>query len=314
MHPPCEMMVDSFLPAMREVVAKRLAEEGLSQGKIANLMGVTQASVSLYVKSTGRAKELLGRLQVSEEEGRLFGSVLAEDLKKDPVYAVNTLYALWSEMLGRGSLCGPHRAAYPQLANCEVCMRTFGGSASGPAGAIEHVAEAVRMVESSSSFVAIMPEVSVNIAYAPEGASSTKEIVAVPGRIVKVRGAARSFMRPEYGASTHVANVLLVFMRHDPLARAAMNVRYDQRMSAVLKQGRLETLVLDAPKARGDAAILHTMKMALNASPKGIRAVADPGSPGMEPGLYLFAKDALEVVRVAIKLATAYAGSPRRLS
>src|ERR1700733_2591152 len=40
MHPPCEMMVDSFLPAMREAVAKRLAEEGFSQGKIARPLGV----------------------------------------------------------------------------------------------------------------------------------------------------------------------------------------------------------------------------------------------------------------------------------
>ncbi len=47
------MMVDSFLPAMREAVAKRLSEEGLSQGKIAGLLGVTQASVSLYLKSGG---------------------------------------------------------------------------------------------------------------------------------------------------------------------------------------------------------------------------------------------------------------------
>jgi predicted transcriptional regulator len=43
------MMVESFLPAMRMLVTRRLREEGFSQGKIASLLGLTQASVSLYL-------------------------------------------------------------------------------------------------------------------------------------------------------------------------------------------------------------------------------------------------------------------------
>src|SRR5438552_10793228 len=79
-----------------------------------------------------------------------------------------------------------------------------------------------------------MPEVSVNMAYAPEGAKSVEDVVAIPGRIVKVRGQARSFMRPESGASTHLATILLEVERRQPALRAAMNLRYDGRMSKVL--------------------------------------------------------------------------------
>jgi XRE family transcriptional regulator, thiamine biosynthesis regulator len=310
MHPPCEMMVDSFLPAMREAVAKRLSDEGFSQGKIASLLGVTQASVSLYLKSGGRSKELLRRLEIPEEEGLLYASLLAEDLKKDPVYAVSTLYALWSDALGRGSMCAPHRSSYPQLAQCDVCIKTFGGHETRSGDAIEHVAEAVGLLEGSSAFVPIMPEVSVNIAYAPEGASSVQEIVAVPGRIVRVRGTARSFMRPEYGASTHVANVLLAMMSHDRSLRAAMNVRYDQKMRRALSQVMIRPLLLDQARVRRDSEMIGPLRAALRSASGPVTAVVDPGAPGLEAGLYLFAQDAIRVVHLGLKIARAYAAQP----
>jgi XRE family transcriptional regulator, thiamine biosynthesis regulator len=307
MHPPCEMMVDSFLPAMREAVARRLSEEGFSQGKVASLLGVTQASVSLYLRSEGRSAELLRRLEIPEEEGRLYASLLAEDLKKNPVYAVSTLYSLWSDILGRGSMCRPHRSEYPQLAQCDVCIKTFGGHETRSGDAIEHVMEAVKMVEGSSAFVQIMPEVSVNIAYAPEGASSVQEIVAIPGRIVKVRGTARSFMRPEYGASTHVANVLLVLISYDQSIRAAMNVRYDQKMHRSLSKLKIQPLLLDGASVARDSDMIGPLMAALRRSGAPVTAVVDPGGPGLEPGLYLFAHDAVELVQLGLKVARAYA-------
>jgi len=305
-------MVDSFLPAMREAVARRLAEEGLSQGKIAGLMGVTQASVSLYLKSEGRSAELLRGLEISDEEGQLYASLLAEDLKKNPVYAVNTLYSLWSDILGRGSMCGPHRSLYPQLAQCDVCIKAFGGRETRSGDAIEHVAEAVRMVEGSSEFVGIMPEVSVNIAYAPERASSVNEIIAVPGRIVKVRGRARSFMKPEYGASTHVANVLLAVMARYPSMRSSMNVRYDRLMLGVLRKMKMHPLLLEETGVRTDSEMMRSLSLSLRRSETPVEAVIDPGAPGLEPGLYLFAHDAVEVVRLGLKIARVYAMGPRQ--
>ncbi len=52
MHPPCELVVDTFLPSMRALVARRLKEDGLSQGRIASLLGLTQASVSSYLSTS----------------------------------------------------------------------------------------------------------------------------------------------------------------------------------------------------------------------------------------------------------------------
>jgi predicted fused transcriptional regulator/phosphomethylpyrimidine kinase/predicted transcriptional regulator len=295
---------------MREMTTIRLSQQGFSQGKIAAMLGVTQASVSIYLRSQGRARALLNRLGVSEEDGEVYASLLAEDMKKDPVYAVNTLYSIWSDILGRGALCAAHRSRQPSLAQCDMCIKTF-GAREGPreGDAVEHVAEAVRKIEASSIFVRVMPEVSVNIAYAREGASSVQDVVAVPGRIVKVRGMPRSFMRPEYGASTHVANILLAVMSHDRSVRAAINLRYDLKMGRVLSTIGLRSLNLDESRAhRTDAKMLGDLRGKLGRSTTPVEALVDPGGPGIEPGLYLFAGDAEEVVQLALRVARAYVG------
>ncbi|MDA4122294.1 MAG: hypothetical protein OK456_03835 [Thaumarchaeota archaeon] len=303
-------MTDSFLPSMRKMVALKLRDQGFSQGRIASMLGVTQASVSLYLKRGGRRQRALDALGVSSDEAELYASLLAEDLKKDPVYAVNTLYSIWSDILGRGAMCSTHRSQYPILAKCDMCMSVFPGRAAGSeGGAIEQVAEAVRTIEGSSIFVKVMPEVSVNIAYAGPNASSVREVVAVPGRIVRVRGMPRSFMRPEFGASTHLAGILLAVKSRDPSVRGAMNLRYDLKMERALASQGIRHVTLDTSQGdRTDADLLASLDEKLRDAPGPIEAVVDRGGPGIEPGLYLFAGDASRVAQIGLRLARAYVG------
>ncbi|MDA4117504.1 MAG: hypothetical protein OK455_04085, partial [Thaumarchaeota archaeon] len=106
MHPPCEVMVDSFLPAMRALVARKLKEDGLSQGRIASLLGLTQASVSFYLSSPiDKRTATLSGLGVTPDEADTYAALLAEDLKNNPVYAVATLYSIWNKLIGGGSAC-----------------------------------------------------------------------------------------------------------------------------------------------------------------------------------------------------------------
>jgi len=313
MHPPCEMMVDSFLPSMRALVARRLKEDGISQGKIASLLGLTQASVSSYL-STSPAKRTaaLSGLGVTPEEAETYAALLAEDLKNNPTYAVATLYSIWSRLIGGGDACALHRGQYPFLATCEVCMKVFGPERGHAEGAVEHVESALGSIEGSSLFVSVMPEVSVNVAYSPEGAKSVEDVVAIPGRIVRVRGQARSFMRPEYGASTHLAAILLEVEHKHPSLRAAINLRHDERMSKVLARLRVRALTMgrDYPSGSQDK-VLGALRARLSA-PGGsskFEVVVDLGGEGVEPSLYLFGDDAAKVVKRSLEIARAYAPS-----
>src|SRR2546426_2083684 len=243
MHPPCEIMTEAFLPSMRALVARRLSEEGDSQGKISRLLGITQASVSNYLSADLHdVDSKLSSIGITPEEGERYGSLLAEDVKKNPVYAVSTLYSIWGNLLGKGIMCGFHREGYPFLAECDVCIKMFGASGSPPLGARDQVSRAVALLESSRSFVQIMPEVSVNIAYAEGEASSPEEVIAIPGRIVKGGSYARSLSRPEYGASSHLARVLIQVRARRKDVHAVVNLRFDRRMAVVIRRLGLKIL------------------------------------------------------------------------
>ena len=313
MHPPCEMMVDSFLPSMRALVAKRLDKDGLSQSGVAGLLGLTQASVSTYLSSSSsKPMAALSDLGVGQEEAETYASLLAEDLKNNPTYAVATLYSIWSRVIGSGRACPSHRASHPFLATCEMCTKVFGPTRSLETGAVEQVETALRSIEGSSVFVRVMPEVSVNLAFAPEGSTSAADVVAIPGRIVKVKGRAMSFMRPEYGASTHLAAILLEVERRRPSLRSAINLRYDKRMSRVLTKLRVKRLTIgrEYPEGPNDK-VLGALRALLSSPECGsdFEAVVDLGGEAVEPSLYLFAEDAGKVARRALEIARAYVSS-----
>ena len=69
-------MMEAFLPSMRALVARRLSEEGDSQGKISRLLGITQASVSNYLSADLREiYSKLSSIGISPEEGEKYGSL-----------------------------------------------------------------------------------------------------------------------------------------------------------------------------------------------------------------------------------------------
>ncbi len=311
LHPPCELMMDSFLPSMRGLVSRKLSKEGFSQGRISRLVGVTQASVSLYL-STDPEKfyNSLSRMSITREAADRYSSLLAEDVKKNPVYAASTLYSIWSNLLGDGLLCSLHRRSYPFLAECDICMRTFGPPARDGSDAIDHVSRALKMIESSNSFVNIMPEVAVNVAYAAGDAKTVNEVVAIPGRIIKVRNSARSLSRPEYGASSHLAKMLILFRSRMKEVSAVINLRYDAKIARILKRLGLRTLETGGVYPRvADDPVVEALRGKLGEIKGRFDAIADVGGPGLEPSLYLLGRDAVEVAGLAIKISRFYAGS-----
>ncbi len=304
-------MVGTFLPAIRQLVALNLRTKGHSQSSISRLLGVTQASVSLYLSADPlRAYSSLGSLSLGREDADRYVSLLAEDSMRSPVDAVQTLGKVWTALLGKGLACGAHRRKYPSLADCDYCVVEFGDKSPGRSEAISEVAEAVRRLESSGSFVSVMPEVSVNLACLAGESESADDIVAIPGRIVKVKNVARSMRGPEFGASRHMASILLLVRRRKPEARACINLRYDRKMAGVLKRLHLGVLEIGG-HSRSDSRdpTAAALRRALADMRGKFDVVVDPGSKGVEPNVYLFAKGAQEVVDGALKISEIYSAA-----
>ena len=86
----------------------------------------------------------------------------------------------------------------------------------------------------------LMPEVGVNIAFASPEATTREDVCAVRGRIAYTD-------RPvqvgecRFGASRHIAGIVLAAMQHDSAMRCAMNVAYSKRAVAACRSAGLTT-------------------------------------------------------------------------
>lgn len=272
------------------------------------MLGITQASVSVYNSSDPRkAYSSLASISVGKEDADRYAALLSEDLKRNPVYAVETLTTVWRGLLGKGSVCDAHRKAYPSLSQCDVCMREFGEKMGEPSETIAQVAEAVKLIESSPTFVFVMPEVSVNIACLAGESDSPEDVVAIPGRIVRVKNSARAMQPPTLGSSRHLARILLLVRRRRKDLHAVINLRYDSKMSMILKALELRSLEIGGYSwSEGKDPTLEALTDKLLASKGEFDAVIDSGSKGIEPNVYLFGINAVEAARLAIRASEFY--------
>ncbi|UCD72040.1 MAG: bifunctional hydroxymethylpyrimidine kinase/phosphomethylpyrimidine kinase, partial [Syntrophobacterales bacterium] len=76
----------------------------------------------------------------------------------------------------------------------------------------------------------LIPEVQSNLGYALPHADMREDVAAFPGRIVRVGESVETIKGPEFGASQHIASIILAVMKHDPEYRSAMNIRYSKEV------------------------------------------------------------------------------------
>ncbi len=186
-----------------------------------------------------------------------------------------------------------------------------------PAILIARLSEGRRVLEAleeaAEEFVrhpvrSLIPEVQTNLAYALPYARSLEEVAAFPGRIVAYGDSARPVGCPRFGASSHVARIVLSALRFDPERRAAMNIRYREEFLE-----RAEALGLSVARfSRADEPpeIKHreggTLSWAVTSVCRRLGFVpdliADEGDLGKEPMIRILARSPGEAVSLALKL------------
>ncbi len=93
---------------------------------------------------------------------------------------------------------------------------------------IKNVEEALEIIKARGDFSSLIPEVGCNIAMGIENASSISDVAAVSGRIVNLKGLPHAVGCVAFGASSHIARIILTAMQYDGQFRAAMNIRYSE--------------------------------------------------------------------------------------
>lgn len=173
---------------------------------------------------------------------------------------------------------------------------------------LENVKEAVGILHRCKHFAAMIPEVGCNIAMALSGAISVSDVAAVTGRIVRVKGTPRVVGDVEFGASSHVARIILAAMKYDSISRAAVNIRYSEDIVGICRELGLE---ISSFSREEEPEHTHTMDWGTTYSIESYGSVPDiiydKGGIGKEPMIRVLGHSAIEVAETAVKIAEIHA-------
>ncbi len=306
MKDPLEYMTREYLPWMKGLISLDLTSKGYSQSRISSLLGVTQPSINYYLKrdKTEYVKRLaaLGLTEdaIGDQEERIVNALQMRSSEGS-----KRLLLTYMDILSSGMLCDHHKKVGRLPADCDACMKLFGsGSTSTRASVLLELNEAISMLEDSPQFARLIPEVHTNFVAATKDARTERDVAGVAGRIVKLRGRAKAMNGPEFGASRHLASVLLAAKSGFPEVGSVMNVKYDERVDAAMKGlgWRIGRAALQSEPDRVKDPVLASIVEALGSADEP-DAVVHAGGYGLEPATYVFGRDPQDAARKALHLA-----------
>jgi len=88
---PSEIESKSLIPALRAIIAKKLADEHkIREDQISKMLGVTQAAISNYIRGTRGDPELIKKLLVEKQVSEIINEI-CDNLATDKSYTPSTL-------------------------------------------------------------------------------------------------------------------------------------------------------------------------------------------------------------------------------
>jgi predicted fused transcriptional regulator/phosphomethylpyrimidine kinase/predicted transcriptional regulator len=279
-----EVVVEAVLPTLRSMLAERLRAAGLTQREVAEALGVSQSAVSKYAHDEVERREaVVEDDRVRETVDRVADGLVTGDLGR--VGALVELEALLRRVDG-DLVADLHETVMPELAAVDRPLRVH--DPDGEWRAVERLRTALRRglreIEDSADYAALLPAVGSNLVACRPDARTVTDVIGVPGRIVAVKGRARVPADPEFGASGHVAGVLLAAREAGADARAAMNVRYSEAIVDRLAESAT-VVAFDAERDRESA-----VADALDREPAAT-VLYHTGARGVEPIVYVLGPD-----------------------
>jgi len=146
--------------------------------------------------------------------------------------------------------------------------------------------------------VAWVPEVGINVAYALPGAETAEDVCGLHGRIQRVGPGVAVTGPAEFGASKHVARVVLAAMRFDPSIRSATNLKYTETNFRQLKRSGVRMGAFDRrQQPEGTSTMDWGTTQAVRAAGRVPDVIHDSGSVGKEGMIRVLGRNPEDVLR-----------------
>lgn len=167
---------------------------------------------------------------------------------------------------------------------------------AGKAGMLEELEEAGDHLERMLD-ARLIPEVGINMGYGVLGALDQDEVAAFSGRICRVGARARRVGSSRFGASKHVARIVLAASSHDPETRCAMNIKYSDQNLAACRAAKLRISTFDrAEEPSGVSSMTWGVHRAIEDLGRMPDVIYDKGGVGKEPMIRILGKSPDDVL------------------
>ena len=113
---PQEIEVRYVLPALRRELAQKLSEKGLKQREIAEILNITPAAVSQYLKAKRGTTTL--RAELSKEAEKSAARII-----EDKELAQSEIYHLTQIVKKKAMICAIHRLHDDVPGKCDICFK-----------------------------------------------------------------------------------------------------------------------------------------------------------------------------------------------
>lgn len=179
---------------------------------------------------------------------------------------------------------------------------------------------ALNLIEGCVEFASLIPEVRTNIVFAKKGARKVRDVLAVGGRITSVDGKPKASGNLRFGASSHMARLIIELSKYNPSLRSGINFACNNEITEWLKDysnekgwsfGKIDRSKepeknKDAEGASMPWKIKEAVKSAGGKTPE---VFYETGAVGKEEVAVLVGRDPIEVADKICELAKSYSKS-----
>ncbi len=293
MKSPCTFWSEEIMPALRARIARVLYSEGYTQAKIAEVLDITQAMVSKYLSGKYKKPDP-GVQELIDKTADEIANLILYGAGKEEIIRFST--QKFMEFFNSEAGCRAY-LKYAGLKNETFCKELF-NTAPSRSGVLEMLNLALGELLNDPKFAGLIPEIRSNFVYALPKPNDYRDVAAVPGRITLVKGKLFA-LPPEFGASKHTAKILVELSKISPEIRSVLNIKFDGRVEHAIRKAGLKIAEIEE-KDRDEE---RTIRMIAEKFTEGRwDAVIDRGAFGIEPVVYIFGKNPLEVVEKVKKL------------
>ena len=178
---------------------------------------------------------------------------------------------------------------------------------------------ALETIESCREFAALIPEVRTNLVCARSNARTREDVLGIDGRITVVNEMPHAAGKPRFGASSHMARLVIELNKTDSFFRAGVNFANNPRLAkwledycesrgwafSVIDRRREPEEVKEAEGASMPWKVKSLIEAAGGRVPK---IFYETGAVGKEPVSVLVGKEPIQVAEEVCEIARLYYG------